>query len=421
MAIQNDTSTQPKNSSITGMPPVITFTIPEENLHVMPREYQAARGHVKRPAAASGSNKRFFLLIGGLAIVLGAVIVGLLLYVRSQQNPAPAAPAVVDTNTNQPTPVATTTPSQTTDVSAQTRDATRVKDIVTIRQALAAYFDDFMLYPNVIAGLPQKYLLVEPKDPATAQGYGYSIDLNGQSYRLQFVSEGEIIFDNKTLPAGLHVVGPDGLLSDQTSAAAPTPTPTPTIPVTVSGNNKDTDNDGLTTSEEISFRTDPANADTDGDGYKDGEEVINLFSPIAGQRAYLNISGLVRLYTNTTYGYSTWLPQDWIQRSLDSGNQEIVLTSPTGDSIDISIETNSQNTDAAQWYAATFGSAAATAARHVTIAGLPAIESADGLSWYLSDQQRIYKVSYDAATSGVIQYPAVFILVRETFSLASAQ
>jgi hypothetical protein len=184
----------------------------------------------------------------------------------------------------------------------------------------------------------------------------------------------------------------------------------------------DTDNDGLTDADEIQiFRTDPLKADTDGDGYKDGEEVVNLFSPIAGQRAYLNVSGLVRLYTNTSYGYSTWLPQDWIQRSIDSGNQEVVLTSPAGDSVDITIETNNQNTDLTQWYTTTFGAAAATAARHVTIAGLPALESADGLSWYLADQQRIYKVSYDAATNGAIQYPAVFILIRETFSLASAQ
>ncbi len=419
MANQNETTSQPTNSSITGIPPVITFTIPEENLHVMPREYQAARGHMKKVVTSNGGNKKFFLLIGGLAIVLGAVIVGLLFYVRSQQNTAPIAPAA--TNTTQPTPVATTTPIQVTDVTAQTRDTTRVRDIVTIRQALASYFDDFMLYPTVIAGLPQKYLLQEPKDPSTVQGYGYTIDLNGQSYRLQFVSEGEIIFDNKTLPAGLHVVGPDGLLSDQTSAIVPAPTPTPTIPVTVSGDNKDTDNDGLTTAEELSFRTNSTSADTDGDGYKDGEEVVNLFSPIAGQRAYLNVSGLVRLYTNTIFGYSTWLPQDWIQRSVDSGSQEVVLTSPAGDSVDIAVEANDQNVELEQWYSTAFGSPAATAARHVTIAGLPALESADGLSWYLADQQRIYKVSYDAATSGVIQYPAVFILIRTTFSLASTQ
>lgn len=416
MVNQSDqNSTVPKQSP-TGMSAnqaTITFSIPEENLHVMPRQYQAAKSHAKVHNEGRSGNGKFFLLIGGLAIILGAIIVGLLLYVRSQQSPPPSQPVTttVDTsNTNSPIAIATTTPN-TTQTTPEGRDAIRVKDITTIQQALTSYFSENRLYPQVLAGLPQKFLLTEPKDPLTSEPYVYGVDLNGQSYYIQFMVERQAIFNNKTLEPGLHQITPEGVANTSPTTPVVPVTPNPSI-----GDASDTDSDGLTSAEELSFRTSVDNPDTDGDGYKDGEEVANLFSPIAGQRAFLNNSGLVRLYKNGTYGYSAWIPQDWVDRSLDTNNQEAVLTSPAGDSVVVTIEQYTGSGGIEQWYTTTFGATAASSARRLTIAAQPALESADGLSWYLLDGQNLYRVSYDA-TSGSVRYPTVFLLIRQTFSL----
>jgi hypothetical protein len=414
---QNPSLDQQKNS--TGGSATITFSIPEESLHVMPRQYQDAKSHTRVAKEPRSGNGRFFLLLGGLAIVLGAIIVGLILYVQSQQSPPTAQPVTTNTNTaNDTTP---NTPNTNTEVSLTTpeaRDALRVKDITTVQQALAAYYSENRVYPQVLAGLPQKYLLAEPKDPQTSQPYLYGADLDGQSYHLEFILEGQVIFDNKTLAAGLHRLTPVGINDTASIPVVPAnPTPTPVV----AGDNKDTDGDGLTGAEELNFHTDINNPDTDGDGYKDGEEIINLFSPIGGQRAFLNVSGLVKLYTNPSYGYNAWLPQDWVSRSLDSTNQEVVLTSPLGDSITVKIEINATGGGLDDWYVTTFGASAINTVRRVTVADMPALESADGFSWYLLDGQNVYQVTYDPAVTGVINYPTVFKLVRQTFSLVPVQ
>lgn len=383
----------------------------------MPRAYQATKVATSAARESHSGNKNFFLLLGGLALLLGAVIVGLLLYVQSQQAPPPATTTVGTPETTVVTPSDNTTPSDTT-VGPVSRDAQRLKDITTIQQALTAYYSDNRLYPQVVAGLPQKLLLTEPKDPLTAQPYIYGADLNGQSYHLQFILEGQTIFNDQVLAAGLHQMTPEGLSLTVVTPTTPVP-PVATTPVVVTGDNKDTDNDGLTSAEEISFRTDVANPDTDGDGYQDGAEVLNLFSPISGQRAFLNVSGVVKLYKNPTFGYTMWLPQDWVYRSTDESNIEAVLTSPTGDSVLIMVEANSSNEGIEQWYTTKFGAATAKDARRLTVAKQPALASADGLSWYLTEGTNFYLVTYDPAVSGVINYPAVFSLLQQTFSFSA--
>ncbi len=412
---QTPGSSSSQSNSTTG-PATITFSIPEENLHVMPRQYQAVKSHAKVKSEGRGGNGRFFLLLGGLAILLGAIIVGLLLYVRSQQ--APPTPPVTTTvdPTNTSVTVASTTPT-TALVTPEGRDAIRVQDLTKLQQALTAYYSEQQMYPQVLAGMPQKFLLTEPKDPLTAQPYVYGADLNGQSYHLEFILERQVIFNNKTLEAGAHRITPEG---SAVTVTPPVTVPEP-VPVTVLGDNQDTDRDGLTNAEELTFRTIATEPDTDADGYKDAEEVLNLFSPIGGQRAFLNVSGLVKLYTNQAYGYTTWIPQSWVYRSLDATDQEVVLTSPLGDSVIIKVEMNDANATLDQWFTATFGEVALKAARRLTVAAKPALESADGLSWYQVDGQKIYRVTYDAATSGVINYPNVFILIRQAFNLLASQ
>ena len=411
---------KPADKSTTPIPEVVTIEIPEDALHVMPTQYQgtpvpaAKRPKAPKTAGTSNPNRKFFLLIGGLAIILGAIVAGFYFYAQFFPT-TPTTPATTNTNTQrtntEPSTPTDTAPDITTAVG---RDAQRIKDITVLQVALAAYQGEFKMYPQIISAIPATYLIQEPKDPLSTQPYAYTVTTGGANYAIQFVIESQAIFNGQVLAAGVHAVGPTGLLAD---GQIPSPTATSTVPVVPSQpstDNVDSDQDGLTTVEEQSFKTDAQNPDTDGDGYKDGDEINRLYSPLAGAGAFLNTSGLVKAYTNTKFNYSLWVVQDWIVRSADDTDREITLTAPTGDAISILAEPKDAKQTLEQWYTARHSDVPTTQIRKLQIGGLTAIKSPDGLAVYVTNGTTIFSMAYDPAGSAV-SYPAVFQLLLNTF------
>lgn len=405
-------------------PDVVTFEIPEDALHVMPKQYHGAQPAVKKPkktvsAGPANPNRRFFLLIGGLALLLGAIVAGFYFY--AQYFPTVPAPAPA-TNTNVPLTNTTPTPTNTTPdiTTAEGRDAQRIKDITLLQQALASYQVEFASFPQVLSAIPAKYLMQEPRDPLSSQSYAYTLTNGGSQYALQFVIESQTILNGQVLSAGVHAMGPAGLLPDGQILNPIATSTTPTIPTPPSSDSLDNDNDGLTAAEERSFKTDATNADTDGDGYKDGDEISRLYSPLAGNGAFLNASGLVKLYKNTTFNYSLWVvTEDWITRSMDETNREIIFTAPNGDTVTVLSEPNDSKQTIENWYLARHTDVKQSQLRKFQMSTLSAIKSPDGLAAYATNGTTIFSISYQPAGSAV-NYPAIFQLMLNTFKSPAA-
>jgi len=241
----------------------------------------------------------------------------------------------------------------------------------------------------------------------------------GQSYILSFVLESQVPFENTVLEPGLHQIGPQGLVETGVNQNVNTNSNVngnvnSTPPVT--DLNVDSDQDKLTTAEETSFQTDKNNKDTDGDGFSDGEEVLNLYSPIGANKAFLNVSGLVASYENKETGYVVWTPQDWIFRGLDIGNREVIFNSPNGDSVTINSEPNDQQLSIEQWYSARNPGVNLSTLRTQQVGGYKALRSQDGLTVWLTNGQQIFTIAYQKGNNGAINYPTVLELMLKTFN-----
>jgi len=394
-----------------------TYTVREEDLHVMPEQYLPSR--LKAPVQTD-STKKFVFLIGFLALFLALIIGGLLVYLKYQAgNPSVQVNVNSGINQNQPVNVPETPVVEEPLSTPEARDIQRLTDIGILQEVLTTYYQQRGVYPQVLSGLPVELLPAEPQDPSTSTAYGYVTVDNSTNYRLTFTLEQGGIYRTETLTSGTHEVNASGLIDPAQPDATATSTP-PLIedPTAAAAMAQDTDKDGLTLAEEQSFRTKPDQADTDGDGFKDGEELKNLYSPINGSGAMLNVSGLIKVYTNGEWLYKVWYPQDWIERSLSAVNdQEIIFTSPQSDNITISVESNSLNDDIETWFLARNLGVSKNSLRIEQVAGMKAIRSADGLSIYFTDSEVIFSVVYQVAATGPVKYPNVLFLMLKTFSL----
>src|SRR3972149_7370002 len=103
---------------------------------------------------------------------------------------------------------------------------------------------------------------------------------------------------------------------------------------------KDTDEDGLTDSEEAVYQTNVNMKDTDGDSYYDGAEVASGFDPAKGGGAKLADSTSIKTYSNPGAGYSAPYPAGWAAGAAGGGGSGVMITSTTGEFIQISVQEN---------------------------------------------------------------------------------
>lgn len=197
--------------------------------------------------------------------------------------------------------------------------------------------------------------------------------------------------------------------------AAPTSTPETQAVCSVISSGVDSDSDGLTDVEENTiYRSNPYSPDTDGDKFLDGNEVFHLYSPIAVTPATLMDSGLVQTYQNQNFGYSLWYPASWVAVPKDTETREVDFTAPSGESIIVTVISNSDNKSLQDWYLANIPNAKPDDIKPIdTKAGQSGIQSEDRLTAYFSKDGNIFEIKYNLGSQCTIEFRSTFgMMVR---------
>mgnify|MGYP001609466506 CR=1 FL=1 len=174
----------------------------------------------------------------------------------------------------------------------------------------------------------------------------------------------------------------------------------------------DTDNDGLTDQEELLYGTVASDPDTDDDTFRDGQEVIARYNPNGKNK--LTDSGLVKTYQNATYRYSILYPPSWTAGPLNA-DKLVLLTSITGEFIQISVQANTGGLSAREWYQSLNPSVSASSLKDVTVGNLLGIIGPDGLNVYLADKANIYQITYNIGIKTEANYLSTFTMMYTSF------
>lgn len=120
----------------------------------------------------------------------------------------------------------------------------------------------------------------------------------------------------------------------------------------------DLDTDGISDMEESLYGSDSGIWDTDGDGYYDGLEVENLYSPVQSAPIKISTSGYVKNYIHPQFKYNFLYPSVWQVATVDVDGTQVLLSSATGEYIEIIRSEKKQNESFVQWYSRVIGSSA---------------------------------------------------------------
>lgn len=208
--------------------------------------------------------------------------------------------------------------------------------------------------------------------------------------------------------------------TDESSAICPADCPAPPAPPVPEETPlaADEDKDGLTDTEEALYTTDSVKSDTDGDGYPDSLELINLYNPTGFAPQKIEETSLVKIYTNSSYGYSIFYPTNWLPKALDESNREVMFTSATGEFIQVIVEDNPNLTPLLDWYLSEApGTNPADVGTAATKGGLLGIKSPDGLTVYFGVGDKIYAVSYSLGIKTELNYKSTFEMMVKSFKL----
>ncbi len=400
--------------------------IPVTDIHTMP-------GKFLRPTGLPQKKGRLSWIIFGLLIfiVLAGVIITLFIFF-SRQRPAEPKPAVLNVNQLQP-PAVNQNQNMNTNVNQNldnpsARDTQRLMDIMELRSALNLYFSQHQLYPASLDILLGEFLTVVPKNPQPfGEEYAYLVTSDQLDYQLTFVLEQGAALGNLKLAAGKYVASPLGIVAfNQEPVNQNTNTNLPTLPSPPAGPTRpatglDSDNDGLTDIEENLYQTNSASSDSDSDGYQDQDELYHLYDPAKSGGARLLDSTVVKTYQNANYNYSVVYPSAWIKRSLTADNREVLFNSNTGEFVEIIIQPNPLSFSAYNWYINQNSNVEASRLTTLLIDGLPAIQTADGLTTYLGIGSNIYIITYNIGTNQQMNFYSTYQLFLKTFKLVSPQ
>ena len=176
----------------------------------------------------------------------------------------------------------------------------------------------------------------------------------------------------------------------------------------------DTDKDGLTDVEEVVLGTDPALDDTDKDGYKDGQEVNNFYSPKESGSSKLSSLANLKTYANSLNGYKVMYPASW---TLDESSAEDQMISSGNDEfVNILIQTKKIDQTLENWYLEQAPNVRKPDLKYYTTAvKLPALESPDGFTVYLSKGDKVYVLNYNIGLKEEANFPGIFGLIVNSF------
>lgn len=400
--------------------------IPTNDIHTMPDKF------LTPDSLPKGKGRISWLVLGSLIfVVLGGVIVTVVIFFSKNKEVAVVLPGEQPNfNLNS----ATSTDNQANENVNQSldtpvgRDTRRLSDISQIRGALELYFIKNEVYPAALSSLLSESLSFLPQNPEPGgEAYQYLPSSDQKNYQLTFVLEaGALLGERIQLSAGKYAAGPATIKSYQAGSANQAPTTTlPNLPsnpiegaAPVLG--LDTDSDQLTDIEENLYHTSPTLADTDADSYSDTNELLNKYNPVQGGSAKLIDSGLIKVYRNPSYNYSLLYPADWPVRALTADNREVIFTASTGEFMEIIIQPNPLSLSAYNWYLNQNPGADTSRLSALTVDGLPAVQTANGLTTYLGVGSNIYIISYNAGINQQLNFLTTYRLFLKTFMFISA-
>jgi len=196
------------------------------------------------------------------------------------------------------------------------------------------------------------------------------------------------------------------------------PEPEPPAPV-ILPTAPDSDSDGLTDIEEELFRVKAENEDTDSDGYRDGLEVINLYNPAGFAPQKIEETALVEIYENPTYDFQIFYPANWLAKALDETNEEIMITSATGEFVQIIVVENKEGLALSDWYLEKAPEVKpADVGTVATKSGLSGIKTPDELTAYFSIGDKIFAISYNIGVKTELNYKSTFEMIIRSFKVS---
>ncbi|MBU1036921.1 hypothetical protein KKF32_02710 [Patescibacteria group bacterium] len=394
--------------------------ISEDDVHTIPTRFLKSKSLPKKKGRVS------WIVLGiVIFVVLGLVIMAAVIFLMKQKGEK--SPVVEDplVNLNLMPPVnenQNENQNENTNQALETaalRDQRRLQDITELRSALELYFNANEFYPNSLSNLTSGYLSIIPENPLPGgEQYTYLTSTDKLNYQLTFVLEEGTSFGNLRLTAGKYETTPQGIfpyseeppVNNNTNSGNETPEPIkPTMGL-------DSDGDLLSDIEENVYKTNSILPDTDGDSYQDAEEVVNLYDPTKAGSARLIDSGLVTAYYNYEYSYSVLYPTSWVVRSLTPNKSEVIFTSSNGEFMEIIIQPNPLGLSALNWYINQNSTIDTSGFTTLLVDGLPAIQTADGLTTYLAVGTNIYTISYNIGVSQQMYFYSTYKLFLRTFS-----
>lgn len=180
----------------------------------------------------------------------------------------------------------------------------------------------------------------------------------------------------------------------------------------------DTDGDDLTDKEELLYGSLATKPDTDSDSYVDGLEIRNLYHPLEANSTLLETNGLVTRYKNALHDYTILFPASWISGATDDTEKEVLLTSDTGEFVEVLIEDNLAALTSSQWYEREF-QAYPDLQSYTTIIidGVEAVLGATGSTVYIADNERIFLIHYNFANREDVNFVSTFTMMYKSFTL----
>ena len=172
----------------------------------------------------------------------------------------------------------------------------------------------------------------------------------------------------------------------------------------------DGDSDGVTDLEETEiFGTDPRNIDSDSDGFVDLNEIFSLFDPARPKPSVLTDNPGIDTYRSQDPAYSVLIPKAWTQKPGDTGKSGVIFESPSGDAVQVLVDTRPEDQTLLGWYLAQVpGTESADVLVFKTRQGYDEVLSPDRLTSYIAANGRVFVIQYIPGASGLVNYRATF-------------
>lgn len=219
---------------------------------------------------------------------------------------------------------------------------------------------------------------------------------------------------------------PDNIFPTTTTIENSTTTPTTStlpqpgekleFPSLLLADSTDTDKDRLTDKEEEVFETDLGVDDSDDDGYTDAHEIFYLYNPAGKEPMRVIEAGTVQEFTNPTHGYKIYYPLTWKLGAVDSEYNDILLSTVTGEFIEIREVKKESNEDFLTW----FGKWAPQEKydqliEFETYFKEKAWKRNDDLVYYFVTKNKVYVILYHEFNSSVINYRTTINMIARSF------